>query len=305
MKYKLSGTIKNYECDYEDRVFRALTYISPDEDNFQFVDTFWLNLSTGKRNIDRNKGMCIWCYQGSDIFKYGFCHGESVREICLSLVDDFREATKGTFFHSSNYNDIVKPFKNVPFDNYLFVGPDQREYHKNRLPYLLPGLADSGCEYRELDQVMAVPGVGQTFQAIAIVKDIPKGHICPLFLNLDSGDFQTGHHPWTLLLKAGISSDIRDMLEEKNGIMHFAKTYHLLWNNYILNDYMDDYMRTIGSQAIGWFDRYMEFNHHLVITDDQVPDDWIKEDGRWRGRRKGGSTQEGWLTPGMVEIFFS
>lgn len=273
MSKELFGSIKDPKFDHE---FEAIRYYAPTDNYPPSTTANWLNLTTGRRTLNNKPdgGYILW-----NIFhdlKYDAKHGYSMRYTLMDYAKGWKRATESSFFRSSNYPKIVKPFKNLPFDNILALTPEQTKLFDRRLDILLPGLKQHDLEYVEMDAIMDDhTGMSCCFEAVALVKNLPSSHVCPVWFNLDTGLNNIGRAPYTIIIKTNGNFHIKERIEDR-GLQYALHIVYEVWQNTIMTKYIDDLKSTIIAQAQSMLTKNTTVNFHFIVTEEQMPDNWNK-----------------------------
>ena len=273
MSKELFGSIKDPKFEYE---FEAIRYYAPTDKYPPTTTANWLNLTTGRRTLNNKPGGGYILWNIFDDLKYDANHGYSMRYTLMHYGEAWKRATESSFFRSSNYPKIVKPFKNLPFDNILALTPEQTKLFDRRLDILLPGLKQHDLEYVEMDAIMDDhTGMSCCFEAVALVKDLPSSHVCPVWFNLDTGRNNIGRAPYTIILKTNSNFNIKERIEER-GLPYALRIVYDVWKNTVMTKYLDDLRSTILAQAYSMIGEPAAVNLHFIVTAEQMPDDWNK-----------------------------
>ena len=145
MSIQLSGEIKDPEMDY---TYEAVMYCSiakvrqPEGDH-------WINLRTGSRSLieDPEGGYIIWNLTVPLAYLQGWVSVKSddgkrsidevLPDVLIYFAKGWRRATEGSFWHGSNYPDIIEPFIDKPLDNLLMLTPEQSVVFYNKCRHKL------------------------------------------------------------------------------------------------------------------------------------------------------------------------
>ena len=311
MPKKLNGTITDPEWD--DHIFVAEQYISPAE-NTTLNGDWWVNLSTGTREISPGRGLCLWSFREKDrpeedAYSVAVRNGHSMKSSLLFYKNSFEKAKEGGFFFGSKYDKIIKSCKesNVEIDDVLIMTEVQEKQFANRVNVLLPNLEKA----KEAGEHITVYPIDECFRdrthvhiydGIALIHGLKKIHPSSLWFNLDRGDRTIGNKEWTILLRRA-DYGIRDELSEGK-FKQIVEQLSSLWNEYTMKKYLQDYESTIGKKIAQFFDGGpFDCNHHVVFTPLQIPENWIYKDGEWYRRKEERDTSGS--TYGLIDLFFS
>ena len=314
MPKKLSGIMKIPNHSFHN-AFIAEQYISPSE-NITLNGDWWLNLRTNSRELSPDHGLCLWSLgfedgrDSSNVYFYLNRSGSSMK-YALSLEKlYFEEAKEGGLFFGSNYKKIIRSCKEdgIDVDDILIITESQEKSFSNRVDYLLPNLENiktfKDIKIFVIDECFRGKIGGGGYDGIALVYGLEKSHPATLWLNLDKGDCTIGEKKWTVLLrKDSYGSDIKEKLSQGD-FKEVVKSESSWWKNYTMEYDLQLYQETIGSKVAQYCDgSFFDCNHHLVISPDQIPDNWVFKDGKWYRRTEERDTSGS--TYGLIDLFFS
>ena len=84
-------------------------------------------------------------------------------------------------------------------------------------------------------------------------------------------------------MKKNYDSKVQDDLK-KYEIRGYAEIESRVWNDHTMREYIDEYNETIGFQISKLINCTMSptlVNHHLIITKNQIPENWYYNNGSW------------------------
>ena len=280
MHIKLNGILKG---EYGN-MYRAIEYYSADSD-FRFIGHGWINTETETREINPNKGFCIWELVDDSGFNYEASNGESIREVLKMAIDDFNEEKRKThLFSGTSYKNIILPIANESFADYLIISKRNQQAFQCRINRLLPILKETNRQFVELDAILKNSACGyDPISAIALVEGKIGGNYSNLWFNLDTGTADAGDRPLTVIMKKNYDSKVQDDLK-KYEIRGYAEIESRVWNDHTMREYIDEYNETIGFQISKLINCTMSptlVNHHLIITKNQIPENWYYNNGSW------------------------
>lgn len=288
MSIKLDGEIKD-ECG--DVRFIADTYYEPGEISLKGIN--WFNITTNQRTFNPDKGACIWRIKGN--LASGSLGTSILFDFKILESKVFRENMKDGFFSKSKYSKIVSKIKDKSFDNYLVLTREQAKYCIKRYSVLMPEWKDfwhkvsSNVKWWGLEEYFFDSFAGW-YESIAILDmatishDNPPLHPARLWFNLETKEQTIGPNQYTILLKIAADDKVKETIQEYD-FKYLVNLVCSLWNDCTMkndyNDYKETILKEVMSKGLPNIDENTKFNHHIVITDNQLPDKWVWKDGKY------------------------
>lgn len=300
MPIKLEGQIKD---DYS-TLFTADIYYDIGEVKISGINFY--NITDDNQEFNPNKGACIWrLNNGKNLIECSMLGWSKLLTFRMA-AKSFRELMPSGFFTKSSYDKITSKLKKMDFNNYFAFTDEQIQAALNRTSSLMQNWNEychqtGNTSHIELNEYFwDNTGLADYYEGIQLIENMARVinknrilHPARLWFNAETGRQEIGPHNLTILLKMSNNDKIKSYLH-KHGIKYLAEMTSRLWNNHTMKEYYSDYENTILKEIFHYtdLDKHTKFNHHIIITDSQIPDDWYWKDGDYYLKKNNNDMQE-------------